>query len=205
MRVLLSILAIPTTPTEGAMTTQTQKRASGSGTSKSKANTGFTAEERSAMRDRRLGRPWGEFAAQAPELADFGARRLAAVPAYLATVDDSGAPRVHPVTPIIGDGRLFLFMEPTSPKGDDLVRRGAYALHCHVPDAKGTGGEFYIRGRGERVDSPRVRAIAVQAASYAPHDRYVLFELSIDEARCNGYGDVALPESRSWRVADSSP
>jgi hypothetical protein len=71
----------------------------------------------------RLGAPWGEFAVQAPELADFGALRLAAVPAYLATVDDSGAPRVHPVTPIVGDGRLFSFMEPTSPKGDDIVRR----------------------------------------------------------------------------------
>ena len=148
---------------------------------------------------------WGEFAAQAPELAEFGAQRLAAVPAYLATVDASGAPRVHPVTPIVGDGRLFLFMEPTSPKGDDIVRRGSYALHCHVPDSNGTGGEFYVRGRGERVDSPQLRAAAVDAASYTPNDRYVLFELRIAEARCNGYGDVALPEPRSWRVTDTSP
>jgi hypothetical protein len=144
--------------------------------------------------------PWGEFAAQAPDLAEFGARRLAAVPAYLATVDDAGAPRVHPVTPIIGDGRLFLFMEPTSPKGDDIVRRGVYALHCLVPDAHGTGGEFYIRGRGERIDTPQMRSVAAQAASYTPHDRYVLFELRIAEARCNGYGDVALPERRSWQL-----
>lgn len=150
----------------------------------------------------RLGASWGEFAAQAPELADFGALRLSEVPAYLATVDDSGAPRVHPVTPIVGDGRLFVFMEPMSPKGDDIVRRGAFALHCRVPDANGTGGEFYVRGRGERVDSPHLRAIAIQAASYAPHDRYVLFELCIAEARCNGYGDAALPEPRSWRVTE---
>jgi hypothetical protein len=153
----------------------------------------------------RLSVPWGEFAAAAPELAELGARRLAAVPAYLATVADSGVPRVHPVTPIIGDGRLFLFMEPTSPKGHDVARRGVYALHCLVPDAHGTGGEFYVRGRGERIDAPQVRAVAAQAASYTPHDRYVLFELLITEARCNGYGDVALPEPRSWRVTDSSP
>ena len=152
-----------------------------------------------------LGVPWGEFAAQATELAEFGAQRLAAVPAYLATVDASGAPRVHPVTPIVGAGRLFLFMEPTSPKGDDIVRRGSYALHCHVPDSNGTGGEFYVRGRGERVDSPQLRAVAVNAASYTPHDRYVLFELHIAEARCNGYGDVALPEPRSWRATDTPP
>jgi hypothetical protein len=149
--------------------------------------------------------PWGEFAAAAPGLAELGARRLTAVPAYLATVDDSGAPRVHPVTPIIGDGRLFLFMEPTSPKGDDIAHRRVYALHCRVPDAHGTGGEFYVRGRGQRIDTPQLRAIATRAASYTPHHQYVLFELRITEARCNGYGDVVLPEPRSWRVTDTSP
>ena len=53
--------------------------------------------------------------------------------------------------------------------------------------------------------SPQLRAVAVNAASYTPNDRYVLFELRIAEARCNGYGDVALPEPRSWRVTDTSP
>jgi hypothetical protein len=57
--------------------------------------------------------PWGEFAARAPELAAFGAQRLAAVPAYLATVDDAGAPRVHPVTPIIDpDGSSCSWSRP---------------------------------------------------------------------------------------------
>jgi hypothetical protein len=144
--------------------------------------------------------PWGEFAAQAPELAVFGALRLGAVPAYLATVADSGVPRVHPVTPIIGDGRLFVFMEPTSPKGHDIVRRGVYALHCLVPDSNGTGGEFYVRGRGERILGEQIRVLASRAASYTPHDRYVLFELRIADARCNGYGDVPVPEPRSWHV-----
>jgi Pyridoxamine 5'-phosphate oxidase len=143
--------------------------------------------------------PWGDFAAHTPELAAFGAERLAAVPAYLATVDDGGAPRVHPVTPIIGPGRLFVFMEPTSPKGHDIVARGVYALHGLIPDDRGTGGEFYVRGRGERIDTPHVRALAAQAASYTPQDRYVLFELRVTEARCNGYGDVVLPEPRSWQ------
>jgi hypothetical protein len=144
--------------------------------------------------------PWGEFAAQAPELATFGALRLGVVPAYLATVGDSGVPRVHPVTPIIGEGGLFVFMEPTSPKGHDIARRGVYALHCLVADAKGAGGEFYVRGSGERIDSQPTRAVAARAASYQPQDRYVLFELRVAEARCNGYGDVPLPERRSWHV-----
>jgi Pyridoxamine 5'-phosphate oxidase len=150
----------------------------------------------------RLSVSWGEFAAQAPELADFGARRLAAVPAYLATVDDSGAPRVHPVTPIIGDGGLYLFMEPASPKSHDIVHRGTCALHCLVADANGTGGEFLVRGRGERIDSPQRRAVATRAASYSPHERYVLFELRVAEARAKSYGDVAVPDPGSWRVSD---
>lgn len=147
--------------------------------------------------------PWGEFAARVPALAEFGAQRLAAAPAYLATVDESGAPRVHPVTPIVGAGRLFLFMEPTSPKGDDVVRRGVYALHTQVADSNGTGGEFYVRGRGHRLERPEDRAIAVEVASYDPLDRYVLFELHIAEARSQGYGDVELPAPRSWRVTDN--
>jgi hypothetical protein len=147
----------------------------------------------------RLSVPWSEFAAQAPELAEFGAQRLAAVPAYLATVDEAGPPR----PPRDADRRRRTTLPvhgATSPKGDDIVRRGMYALHCLVPDAHGTGGEFYIRGRGERIDTPHLRAVAAQAASYTRHDRYVLFELRITEARCNGYGDVALPEPRSWQL-----
>jgi len=143
---------------------------------------------------------WGGLVAQAPELAEFGARRLASAPAYLATVDDSGVPRMHPVTPIIGEGRLFVFMEPTSPKGHDIIRRRVYALHCGVPDVNGTGGEFYVRGRGERVDSQQIRAFASRAATYEPHDRYVLFELRIADARCNGYADVQLPQPQSWSM-----
>jgi hypothetical protein len=142
--------------------------------------------------------PWSEFAAHAPELAAFGAERLGVAPAYLATVGESGVPRVHPVTPIIGAGHLFVFMEPSSPKGHDIVSSGVYALHSLVRDAQGTGGEFSVRGTGALVDSPAMRAVAARAASYDPHDRYVLFELRIAEARCNGYGDVALPEDLSF-------
>src|SRR5918992_547093 len=63
---------------------------------------------------------WGEFKELAPELAAFGDGRLRLPPAYLATVRRNGAPRVHPVTPIIDVEALFVFMEPTSPKARDL-------------------------------------------------------------------------------------
>ena len=65
---------------------------------------------------------WGDLERADPELAAAGARRLHGRVAYLATVSPDGAPRVHPVTPIVGDGLLFVFMEPTSPKGADLAQ-----------------------------------------------------------------------------------
>jgi hypothetical protein len=141
---------------------------------------------------------WGGFKASVPDLAAFGAGRLAGPPSYMATIRDDGRPRVHPVTPIISDTALFVFMEPTSPKGRDLRQRGWYAVHNGVPDMSGTGGEFFLSGKAVFVDDPDIRATAVAAAVYDPAERYILFELRIVEARCNGYGDVTLPEPKRW-------
>ena len=143
---------------------------------------------------------WGEFSKAEPELAAFGAERLRIPPAYLATVRKDGAPRVHPVTPIITVDGLYVFMEPTSPKGRDIRERGSFAMHNGVPDANGSGGEFFIRGHGFPVESAEVRALVVEAADYDPADRYVLFELRLADARCNGYGDVPLPATRRWSI-----
>ena len=143
---------------------------------------------------------WGEFASAEPALASFGADRLAGPPAYLAIVRDDWTPRVHPVTPVVAQDGLFVFMEPTSPKGRDLRERGRFALHNGVPDTEGSGGEFSVSGTGRLVDDPAIRAIAERAASYGPAAKYVLFELLLEEARCNGYGDVEIPEHRRWRA-----
>jgi hypothetical protein len=144
---------------------------------------------------------WHSFARAAPGLAAFGQSCLQRPPAvsYLGTIAADGLPRVHPVTPIVGDGRLFLFMEPASPKVRDLRERRVFALHNGVPDGDGTGGEFFVRGLAEPVEDPALRSAAAAAASYEAADRYVLFELTVSEARCNGYGDVTLPEPRRWR------
>ena len=144
---------------------------------------------------------WSMFAEQEPELAGFGQARLLAAPAYIATLRANGAPRVHPVTPIFGAGGLYLFMEPTSPKGVDLRERGWFALHNGVPDSAGTGGEASVSGTGHAVEDAGLRATVAAAASYDPADRYVLFELHPTEVRSNGYGDVTLPERRQWRAS----
>lgn len=143
---------------------------------------------------------WKEFAQQDPELAEFGEARFASGVAYLSTVRADGSPRVHPVTPIIGE-QLFLFMEPTSPKGKDLQRDPRYALHCSVEDSSGGGGEFYVRGQATLIDDPHTRKQAVQASSYAPQDRYILFTLTIDFAFMNTYIE-GEPQPRHWREAN---
>ena len=60
---------------------------------------------------------WQLLEEQQPELAAFGVERLNGKVAYLATVRRDGSPAVHPMTPIIGLGRLFVFMEPTLAQG----------------------------------------------------------------------------------------
>jgi hypothetical protein len=130
---------------------------------------------------------WAEFSKQAPEIAAFGASRLGGNRvAYLATVRPDGGPRVHPVTPIIGE-QLFLFMEPTSPKGKDLQRDSRYSLHCAVENSAGGEGEFYVRGTAQLTQDAGLRAQAMQAATYDAAERYILFVLSVDFAFMNVY------------------
>jgi hypothetical protein len=130
---------------------------------------------------------WKTLEDQRPELAAFAAARLHGNVAYLATVRKDGAPRVHPVTPIIGGGHLFVFMEPTSPKGHDLRRDARYALHCSVSDNSGASGECYVAGQAQFIDDPELRALAVSLASYAPAERYILFELGLESAASTAY------------------
>jgi len=134
-----------------------------------------------------------------PELAAFGATRLNGKVAYLATVRADGAPRLHPMTPIIGEGHLFVFMEPTSPKGNDLLRGSRYAMHCAVGDNSGASGEFSVTGWASRVDDPGLRALAARLSSYAPADRYVLFEFDVDGAASTEYPDDK-PVRQLWKA-----
>ena len=132
---------------------------------------------------------WKILEEQQPELAAFGLERLNGKVAYLATIRKDGSPRVHPLTPIIGQGHLFVFMEPTSPKGHDLQRDGRYAIHCAVSDNSGASGEFNITGHAHLVDDAKLRALAVSLSSYAPAERYILFEFNIESAASTVYAE----------------
>lgn len=140
---------------------------------------------------------WARFAAEEPELEAFGRERLTRGVGYLATTRADGGPRVHPVTPIIGDGHLYVYMEPTSPKGHDLRRDGRFALHAGVEDTEGGGGEFLVFGRSEPITDPVIRAAYDALASYAPRARYVLFELYPERVLVTAYeGDETV--RRRW-------
>ena len=146
---------------------------------------------------------WAEFVIQAPELAAFGNKRLNGRVSYLGTVRENGLPRVHPVTPIISAERLFLFMEPTSPKGKDLERVGHYALHAGVEDSSGGEGEFYVRGIATRVQDAVLREEAESAAGYVPKPHYILFTLSVEYAFMNIYATDGAPTVKRWQSSES--
>lgn len=136
-----------------------------------------------------------------PELAQYGAARFTNRVAYLATVRKDGSPQVHPVSPILRDNRLFVFMYPTSPKAHDLQRDGRYALHCAVEDNSGGAGEFYVRGKARQNfsadDWERVRP--GRAAEFGT--KYILFEFAVEQAFSMVYVGDDTAQNR-WKQAE---
>jgi hypothetical protein len=146
---------------------------------------------------------WHLFAAAEPELAAFGKERLHDKVAYLATIRTDGAPRLHPVRPIVTDDRLLIFMEPTSPKGYDLRRDGRYVLHGSVTDPGGEPWElyeFYVDGRAALVADPAIRQSANAATSFPRDAHFILFELSVESAFSTVYGADGQPARRRWQA-----
>jgi hypothetical protein len=74
---------------------------------------------------------WVGFAQQWPEMAEAGRALLYQFGvglAFLATTRQDGGPRVHPICPQLYETGLYAFVIP-SPKRNDLLRDGRYALH----------------------------------------------------------------------------
>lgn len=141
---------------------------------------------------------WKEFEESALELAQLGYEKLNRKIAYLATIKKDGSPRLHPVTPFIGQGMLFMFTEPSSPKIRDLRRDGRYALHCAV-GRDGPLIEYLISGIAEEVSDPSIR---MQAATMADSPvvlaGYVLFEYFVKSVLVIEYDEEGKPVVRRW-------
>jgi hypothetical protein len=138
---------------------------------------------------------WSSYAAAAPDLAEEVRALLFQYGSglgYLATVRADGGPRVHPVSPVIADGGLFIFLID-SPKRRDLERDGRFALHAYP--AEDSDLEAYVAGRAVRVtDLARIERVAARAAA-GDALRWRLFELDIDVAMVHR----PMEAPRIWR------
>lgn len=148
---------------------------------------------------------WAEFADAAPEMAALGLRQFEKFHiAYLATVRKDGAPRVHPVSPIIAGGRLYVATALASPKRLDLARDGRYMLHA-LPGKD--DAEFWVRGQARRVTDDLTRAAVSTAAGHTIRDHDWIFEYDIEEAMMAYWENVGQPDTRPvrefWRERDA--
>jgi hypothetical protein len=149
---------------------------------------------------------WTAFASAAPELADAGRSLLTQFGvglAFLATVRTDGAPRLHPVCPVLSADRLFVLITAESPKRGDLLRDGRYALQT-FPQPKAGSDEFYMTGRARLADDPALRAAILRDAKHMADEAETAFELLIDRVMHTRWENVLTPDMRSlhekWRA-----
>lgn len=146
---------------------------------------------------------WGTFEERAARVAAFGRERVDGRVSFLATVRPDGGPRVHPVTPWIADGRLYVRMYRSSPKAADLERDPRYALHSMMDNDDGIGGEFSLHGSAVRVDDPGQVAAALSAVGEPGTRPLVLFTFGVDSAMTTEYEGDETVRSR-WDAEDRS-
>lgn len=130
--------------------------------------TSHTADTPSSMHARRarLGSvsTWLEFAAAEPVLAAEARKNLYEIGiglGFLATVRPDGAPRVHPVCPIVSDAGLHVLVVP-GPKQHDLRRDGRYAIHTETCPPPNHEDGCMLTGRAREVTDPGVREAVVE-------------------------------------------
>ena len=139
---------------------------------------------------------WEAFAAQAPEIAGAGRALIYQYGVglgFLATLRADGAPRLHPVCPVVTEGGLFVFVVDRSPKVRDLRRDPRFALHAMPPDA--VDDEFVVNGRAEPVSDHALeaRVLATYLAQGTTSEDHTLFELLVDRALHVQYGPRPSP------------
>lgn len=150
---------------------------------------------------------WADFAAAAPDLAEVGAALLQQFGvglAFLATVRRDGAPRLHPVCPVLSGGGLFALITPASPKRGDLDRDGRYALQS-FPQPKPGSDEFSLAGRAVRLDDTAGREAVFRDARHHWDPTEIVFELWIDRVLHTRWENVLTPSMRpvrrQWRAS----
>ena len=106
--------------------------------------------------------PWSQFEQEAPETVAVLRRRLDATGlALMATLRSDGFPRISPLEPLVGDGRMWLGMMPGSTKTNDLRRDPRLCLHTATADKEVADGDAKVWGRAVlATDEPERRSYA---------------------------------------------
>ena len=120
---------------------------------------------------------------------------------YLATVRKDGGPRVHPCCPIVADGDLWVFVLTRSPKGQDLLRDGRFAVHS-FPKPE-LDDEFYVTGTVAVVDDEQRRAsVAAATVAHVGEAEETLFRLDLERAMVATYQYRPQwpPKYQIWRA-----
>jgi hypothetical protein len=146
---------------------------------------------------------WGEFAAAEPDMAKVLQSSLDWIPiTYLATARKDGAPRLHPICPIIGKGRMFVAVNETSPKRFDLKNDRRYAMHS-LP-AK-NDAEFYMTGRATMIEDKASRELCAKSAGHTVHDSDWIFEFDLEHVMTAHWEKVGKPDTyavrKFWHVS----
>ena len=141
---------------------------------------------------------WQNFSTGEPILAVLGRGLLHGKIAFLATTKPDGSPRLHPVRPFIGENHLYLFINRKSPKRQDLLRDGRYALHGSVFQTNEVSTEFLITGSAQSADSSVIREAAFRVVGHDLPDQQALFVLSVDSVLVTEYDENRKPKRSRW-------
>jgi hypothetical protein len=154
---------------------------------------------------------WKDLVGAEPELADVGRGLLFQFKvglAFLATVRKDGAPRLHPVCPVLSADRLYVLITAASPKRRDLARDGRYALQT-FPQPKPASDEFYLAGRARLVESAPAREAVLKDAKHMADASEAVFELLIDRVMHTRWENPLTPQMRpvhrTWRAPVGAP
>ena len=150
---------------------------------------------------------WNDFNVEEPELATIGRNLLFQSRigrAFLATLRKDGAPRLHPISLVISNDHLYVFIPPYSPKCADLLRDGRYAMQAFPSPQSSKNEEFYITGRAECIRDSVVRQAIIDETKIHVEENEVLFELFLDRAMYTKLVNLGTPNEhpihRKWRA-----